>query len=99
VLKLDVEGSELQALQGMEPLLPRLRDDAAIVLELEGDAVRIASEVLRHFGFEAFVIENSYSADTYLTPHPKAPRPLTDRGASHGWQVDLIFARPNVRPV
>jgi FkbM family methyltransferase len=99
VLKLDVEGSELQALQGMEPLLPRLRDDVAIVLELEGDAVRIASEVLARFGFEAFAIENSYSADTYLTPHLKAPRPLADRGASHGWQVDLIFARPNVRPI
>jgi FkbM family methyltransferase len=99
VLKLDVEGSELQALQGMEPLLPRLRDDVAIVLELEGDAVRVATEVLARFGFEAFVIENSYAADTYLSPNVTAPRLLADRAASHGWQVDLIFARPNVRPV
>jgi hypothetical protein len=64
VLKLDVEGSELHALEGMKPILPRLRDDVAIVLELEGDAVRIASEALARFGFEAFVIENSYAADT-----------------------------------
>ena len=47
VLKLDVEGSELQALQGMEPLLPRLRDDVAIVVELEGDAVGIAEKSSR----------------------------------------------------
>jgi FkbM family methyltransferase len=99
VLKLDVEGSELQALQGMEPLLSRLRDDVAIVLELEGDAVKIASEILARFGFEPFLIENSYSADTYLSPRLTAPRPLADRAASHGWQVDLIFARPDVRPV
>jgi FkbM family methyltransferase len=99
VLKLDVEGSELQALEGMRPLLPRLRDDAAIVLELEGDAVRVATEILARFGFEPFVIENSYAADTYLSPHLTAPRPLADRAASHGWQVDLIFARPHVRPV
>ena len=49
VLKVDVEGSELQVLEGMEPLLPRLRDDVAIVLELEGDAVRIATEALGRY--------------------------------------------------
>jgi FkbM family methyltransferase len=99
VLKLDVEGSELQALQGMEPLLARLRDDVAIVLELEGDAVRVASEALARAGFEPFVIENSYAADAYLSPRVTAPRPLSDRAQSHGWQVDLIFARPDIRPV
>jgi len=99
VLKVDVEGSELEALEGMEPLLPRLRDDVAIVIELEGDAVRIARDVLGRFGFEAFVIENDYSADSYLSPHLTAPRPLASGAVSHGWQVDLIFARPDVRPV
>lgn len=99
VLKVDVEGSELEALQGAEPLLPRLRDDVAIVIELEGDAVRIATDVLGSFGFEAFVIENDYSADSYLSPRLTGPRPLASRAVSHGWQVDLIFARPDVRPV
>jgi hypothetical protein len=99
VLKVDVEGSELQVLEGMEPLLPLLRDDAAIVLELEGDAVRIATEALGRFGFEAFVIENDYSADSYLTPRITTPRPLASAAANHGWQVDLIFVRPHVRPV
>jgi len=57
-------------------ILPRLRDDVAIVLELEGDAVRIATETLGRFGLEAFVIENDYSADSYLEPHLTAPRSL-----------------------
>jgi FkbM family methyltransferase len=99
VLKVDVEGSELEALEGMQPLLPRLREDVAIVIELEGDAVRIARDVLGRFGFEAFVIENDYSADSYLSPRLTAPRPLASGAVSHGWQVDLIFARPDVRPV
>jgi FkbM family methyltransferase len=99
VLKVDVEGSELQVLEGMEPLFPRLRDDAAIVLELEGDAVRIATETLGRYGFEAFVIENDYSADGYLAPRITTPRPLESPAASHGWQVDLIFVRPHVRPI
>jgi FkbM family methyltransferase len=99
VLKIDVEGSELQVLEGMEPILPRLRDDVAIVLELEGEAVGIATETLGRFGFEAFVIENDYSADSYLEPRITPPRPLAREAVSHGWQVDLIFARPDVRPV
>jgi FkbM family methyltransferase len=99
VLKVDVEGSELEVLEGMEPLLPRLRDDVAIIIELEGDAVKVATEALGRFGFEAFVIANDYSADSYLSPRLTAPRPLASRAVSHGWQVDVIFARPDVRPV
>jgi FkbM family methyltransferase len=99
VLKVDVEGSELEALEGMQPLLPRLRDDVAIIIELEGDAVKVATEELGRHGFEAFVIANDYSADSYLSPRLTAPRPLASQAVSHGWQVDLIFARPDARAV
>ncbi|SBT93342.1 hypothetical protein GA0115233_106220 [Streptomyces sp. DI166] len=72
LIKLDVEGGEAAAVRGLAPLLPRLRDDAELVIEVtprlltkQGQAVDDVLGPLREQGFNVYRLANDYAAASY----------------------------------
>ncbi len=100
IIKIDVEGAELQVLRGLAPLLPALRDDAEIVMEvspnLMPDPERSRDEIfatMRAHGYSAYVLENDYdSVDSYLEPQ-RPPRPASLADPRITAQTDILFSR------
>jgi FkbM family methyltransferase len=99
VIKIDVEGAELQVLRGLAPVLGRMRDDLEIVMEIspslmpEADAAQaeIFATMAAH-GFLASRFDNDYRVDSYLRgQHSKRPAPLGDMRIEH--QADILFTR------
>jgi FkbM family methyltransferase len=98
IIKIDVEGAEWLVLRGLAPLLPRLRPDAEILLELNPSALaRLGGSldaVLAMFaasGFTAFEIANRYETRFYIEPVATPARPFDRR---QDGLVDLVFRRP-----
>jgi FkbM family methyltransferase len=101
IIKIDVEGGEDRVLLGMLPLLPRLRDDVEILVELSPawwtDRRRTPAEVLQPFvsaGFRVYAIENSYWPWRYLWPNDVRParriRESIDRRTK---RADIVLSR------
>lgn len=95
IIKIDVEGAELQVIHGLAPLLARMRPDVEILVEispnLDGSASEIFS-ILKAAGFSAYMIQNSYDAESYLFASEIVdPIPLTT--ACIDQQVDVLFSR------
>jgi FkbM family methyltransferase len=99
IIKIDVEGGELQVLRGLAPLLPRLTN-VEIVMEvspnLMPEADRARDEILDTMqanGFSAFVLENEYDGiESYLRrPESRPPLNLTD--IRFKAQTDILFSR------
>jgi FkbM family methyltransferase len=99
IIKIDVEGAELEVLRGLAPLLPKLREDVEIVMEITpsvmpgGEAARdeIFATLTAH-GFRAYVFENDYEVATYLSRGPAA-RPLALSDPALARQADVLFSR------
>lgn len=98
LIKIDVEGAEWLVLRGLAPLLPRLRPEAEILLELNPAALErlggSLDELLAMFaraGFTAFEIANRYDTRFYIAPVATAARPFDPR---RGGLLDLVFRRP-----
>ena len=99
IMKIDVEGAELQVLHGLVPLLPRLRHDVEIVMEISPalmpDAERARAEIfatMRAHGFSAYAFDNDYGVDTYLHQGCiKQPVRLMDEHLTQ--QADILFSR------
>ena len=99
IIKIDVEGAEVQVLRGLSPLLPRLRHDVEIVMEVspnltpEGaDARTEIFATMQAHGFHAFLFDNDYGVETYLDePQRKRPTTLTDCRLTS--QADVLFSR------
>ena len=99
MIKIDVEGAELEVLRGLAPLLGRMREDLEIVMEVspslmpEPEASRDAIfSIMNQNGFFAFVFDNDYGVETYLKRGShESPVPLTD--AHIGKQADILFSR------
>jgi FkbM family methyltransferase len=99
IIKIDVEGAELQVLRGLAPVLGRLRDDVEIVMEITPgqmpDADNARAEIfatMQASGFRAFVFDNDYGVETYLARHShKRPVSLADPALSN--QADILFSR------
>lgn len=99
IIKIDVEGAELQVLRGLVPLLSRLREDVEIAMEIAAaptpESAHARDEIfatLHAHGFSAFVFDNDYGVDTYL--HQGRTRPpvrLTDERITA--QADILFSR------
>ena len=100
VIKIDVEGAELQVLRGLAPLLERLPRAAEIIMEISPDlmpdAQRARAEIfatLRAHDFRAYVFDNDYGVQTYLQAAPyKRPVALTESPPSRA-QADVLFSR------
>lgn len=97
IIKIDVEGAELQVLRGLAPLLPRLRRDCEIVMEITPavmpdaeNARREIFDTMQASGFSAYVFDNDYGVDTYLA-RGVHKRPV--RLAEVGDQADVLFSR------
>jgi FkbM family methyltransferase len=99
IIKIDVEGAELEVLRGLKPLLPRLRRDVEIVMEVSTLQMpaheRARDEIfatLREHGFSAYVFDNDYGVETYLRGRVfRLPKPLADCAIMQ--QADILFSR------
>jgi len=101
IIKIDVEGGEDRVLRGMIGLLPRLRVDAEIVVELSPrwwpDVRQTPAEVLRRFteaGFHVYEVANNYWPWRYLWPN-RVSRPRRFRGRldQRVRRLDLVLSR------
>jgi len=96
-IKIDVEGDELRVLRGARRTLEALPRGAAILVEVtpamlaaRGDDTGRLAEILPPDAFEAFVIDNDYSAGRYASPRVRLPRPWSGAVAE---QADLLFVK------
>ncbi|WP_421994067.1 FkbM family methyltransferase [Roseococcus sp.] len=101
LIKIDVEGAEWLVLQGMRDVLPQLRPEAEILLEVNPQALALfgatLDDVLVLFaeaGFGAFEIDNPYDGSFYFD-QPQVPAlPLRrDRDLPASGTLDLLFRR------
>lgn len=101
LLKIDVEGAEWHVVSGMAALLETCRRDLEIIVEvtprmLEAEG-RTCQDLLCFFtdrGFNAYRIENDYSAEAYFSPDIERPERIKDiASVSLLDQADLIFSR------
>lgn len=102
LIKIDVEGAEWMVIQGIAALLPRLRHDVQILIEVKRDAllgmggsVEALLALFTDAGFAAFEVENDYGAASYIAGQPRGPTPLLRRDFE---MADLVFQRTG-RPV
>lgn len=68
VLKIDVEGAELEVIKGLEPMLDSAPNNLEVFLELNPHQYDV-NEILLPFrkrGFRAWIIPNEYGARSYL---------------------------------
>jgi FkbM family methyltransferase len=99
IIKIDVEGAELEVLRGLAPVLPALRHDAEITMEISPawmpDHERAREEIfatMHAHGFSAYALENDYGVDSYLhQDHVKPPTKLRDERITT--QTDVLFSR------
>jgi hypothetical protein len=100
IIKIDVEGAELQVLRGLAPLFARMRPDLEVVMEVSPSLMPGSSEsgeeifsIMRAHGFAAFAFDNDYRVESYLqkkgTHTP--PRPMS--GFEDGQQMDVLFSK------
>ena len=99
IIKIDVEGAELQVLRGLAPLLGRMRNDLEVAMEISPslmpDAEAAREEifaVMQAAGFSAFVFDNDYGVETYLR-RGAGKRPVTLSDTRIGSQADILFSR------
>ncbi|MET8855529.1 FkbM family methyltransferase [Streptomyces sp. NPDC004579] len=99
LIKIDVEGCEAAALRGFLPLLPWLREDAELVVEVtprllakQGHTVDDVLAPLREHGFHVYRLPTDYTAASYPAAlHRPAPPvrwtgPITEMS-------DMVFSR------
>lgn len=98
LIKIDVEGAEWVVLEGLYPMLQSCRRDLEIVVEINPEGLakqgKKADDIVNRFraeGFQAYGIENRYTADDYLPPYTNR-RPKRIIGAITN-QIDVVFSR------
>jgi FkbM family methyltransferase len=99
IIKIDVEGAELEVLRGLAPALPALRHDAEITMEISPawmpGAERARDEIfatMHAHGFSAYALDNDYGVESYLhQERVKPPVKLTDEQITV--QTDVLFSR------
>jgi FkbM family methyltransferase len=97
IIKIDVEGAELQVVRGMAPLLDKTRDDLEIVMEVtpSGKADSAHEEIfatMRKSGFFAYRLDNDYGVETYLR-NGRFKHPERLEAATLTSQADVLFSR------
>ncbi|MEU2155435.1 FkbM family methyltransferase [Streptomyces sp. NPDC019396] len=100
VIKVDVEGAEGSVMRGMARMLPLLRHDAEITVEVTpdrmaqlGDSVDELMETMEAHGFHPYRLVNDYAPESYPAAlHGAARVPERLHGPITG-ESDLIFSR------
>lgn len=90
LIKIDVEGAEDLVVQGMIPILNRLKDDCAIFLEIGPEH---GPELLSQFidsGFKVRTIGNEYGTDFYRNTRPNT---LQNYSGDQNKLQDVILCR------
>jgi FkbM family methyltransferase len=104
VIKIDVEGAEGGVVRGLLPLLPKLRPDAELTIEVTpqrmadlGESVEELLEALASHGFHTYHLANDYAAGTYPAALRHAAKvPVRWRGPVTA-ESDLIFSRVDTK--
>lgn len=98
VVKIDVEGAELRALQGLEPQLERLRHDAELVVELhpdllaaQGRHVSELAELLAPHGFHPYELPLDFGLGPLLDAPPPTQPARLERVPERA--ADIVFSR------
>ena len=101
LIKIDVEGAEWAAVQGILPILDSTRSDLEIIMEVDPKYMRQPGNqpadlltVMSDRGFYAYGLDADYSALSYLS-QPTDERPTRIR-AGIECCVNIIFSRRNV---
>lgn len=94
VMKVDVEGAEAAVLRGFESVMKYLPVDAEIVVEVTPDSTTETQNIFEFFrchGFNAYFLENSYDAVTYLSKGTVTrPKRIHEIPTA---QTDVVFSR------
>ncbi|MFD4433191.1 FkbM family methyltransferase [Nocardia sp. NPDC058497] len=104
IIKIDVEGAEATVLTALVPLIPRLRPDCEILVEVTPrwlhQTGHTAEELLTPFidsGFRAFAIENGYAPQDVPAMVRTPARPVAVTTAITR-QTDLLLSRVQPGP-
>lgn len=103
VIKIDVEGAEGSVVRGLAPMLPKLRPDAEITVEVTpdrmaqlGDSAEELLTTMKEAGYHLYRLPNSYAPESYAYALGADPAefgvPVRWRGPVVG-ETDLIFSR------
>lgn len=97
LIKIDVEGAEWLVAQGMAAILPRLRQDVEILVEIKpaalealGASLDMFLDIFARAGFAPYEIANSYQPAAYMDPSPARLEPLRRRDFE---MADVVFRR------
>ncbi|MFF3381008.1 FkbM family methyltransferase [Streptomyces sp. NPDC002680] len=103
VIKIDVEGAEGSVVRGLAPMLPKLRPDAEITVEVTpermaqlGDSAEELLKTMREAGYHLYRLPNSYAPESYAYALAADPGEI---GVPERWrgpvvgESDLIFSR------
>ena len=96
LIKIDVEGAEPAIMSNILDSLDRFPQTMDIVVETSTDDVEVSKTVfsrMKAAGFYAYMIENDYSRERYLSSRPIAPLVRTDTLPER--QCDLFYTRRN----
>jgi FkbM family methyltransferase len=101
LVKIDVEGAEYAVVQGLVPVLSRMRDDVELIVEInpallaaqDTSAARLV-DLLGKYGFHAYRIANGYCIPDYVPRRRPCPPvrwsgPVTELS-------DFVFSRHDV---
>ncbi len=98
LIKIDVEGAEWLVVQGMQEILPLLRADCEILMEINpsalrhfGGSVEALLAIFAQAGFAPFEVANRYDGGFYIAPPATPTEPFVMRNFE---VADLLFRRP-----
>ncbi|MBV8961434.1 MAG: FkbM family methyltransferase [Actinobacteria bacterium] len=98
LMKIDVEGAEFVAVQGIADRLPGLPPDAEIIVEVGPERARDPAEMQALFkvfdasGFHPYAIPNGYEVHDYLTYQPVDSFPRAE-AAEIVEETNIVFSR------
>ncbi|MEU0689974.1 FkbM family methyltransferase [Streptomyces uncialis] len=100
VIKIDVEGAEGSVVRGMAQMLPRLRPDAEVTVEVTpermarlGDSADELMETMKAHGFHPYSLVNDYTPESYVAALNGAVRVPERLVGPLAGESDLIFSR------